>query len=159
MCWTLAVVARVGVKTLGLCLTRVSFHSHVSNLWQVWWTLWTETSARLQSETLKKTTFVTGGAWLSHNSFLWLSTLKHEFPKSTWRRVLVLVIVSLMLCAWTSYLRRRHLFHCFGQTVQLVRGILLDSAGLPMLQMAYLTVNDSENDNMPPNREEVISFC
>lgn len=34
----------------------------------------------------------------------------------------------------------------------------LDSADLPALQMAYLTVNDSENDNMPRNREEVISF-
>lgn len=103
--------------------------------------------------------FLARGIRLSHNSFLWLPTLKHEFPRSTWRRVLVSAMVSLMFCAITSYLRRRHLFHCLGQTVQLVRGILLDSTGLPVLQMAYLTVNDSENDNMPPNREEVLSFC
>lgn len=42
--------------------------------------------------------------------------------------------------------------------MQLVRGILLDGTGMPMLQMAYLTVNDSENDNMPPNGEEAIAF-
>lgn len=68
------------------------------------------------------------------------------------------VIVLLMARAITSSLRRRHLVHCLGQTVQLVRGILIDSAGLPELQMADLTVNDSENDNMPPNEDEVISL-
>lgn len=44
-----------------------------------------------------------------------------------------------------------------GQTVRLVRGIPLDSEGAWPLQMARLTVNDSENDNMLSNGEEVIS--
>lgn len=44
-----------------------------------------------------------------------------------------------------------------GQTVRLVRGIPLDSEGGWPLQMARLTVNDSENDNMLSNGEEVIS--
>lgn len=43
--------------------------------------------------------------------------------------------------------------------MQLVRGIPLDGTGLPMLQMAYLTLNDSDNDNKPPNREEVIPLA
>lgn len=83
----------------------------------------------------------------------------HRVPKEHLKAALFSAIVSLTSRAITSSLRRRHLFHCFGQTVQLVRGILLDGTGLPMLQMAYLTVNDSENDNMPPNGEEVISVC
>lgn len=56
--------------------------------------------------------------------------------------------------------RMKHLFHSFwGQTVRLVRGIPLDSEGAWPLQMAHLTVNDSENDNMLSNGEEVISSC
>lgn len=88
-----------------------------------------------------------------------IPNLESGVSKEHLKAALGSVIVSLMSSAITSSLRRRHLFHCLGQTVQLVRGILLDDTGLPMQQMAYLTVNDSENDNMPPNGEEVNSFC
>lgn len=57
--------------------------------------------------------------------------------------------------------RKRHLFRVFflggGGRCRLVRGIPLDSEGAWPLQMAHLTVNDSENDNTLSNGEELIS--
>lgn len=48
----------------------------------------------------------------------------------------------------------------WGQTVcWLVRGIPLDSERAWPLQMAHLTVNDSENDHRLSNGEEVVSSC
>lgn len=95
---------------------------------------------------------------MSHNSFLWASQPWSSSFQGALEGSASLCDCLIDVLSYTTFSEEEASVSLFGPDGAACQGNSSSAArARPMLQMAYLTVNDSENDNMPQNGEKVIS--